>query len=64
MIYVLAALLTLSGIVNLFLLFVLAREVARKTQLEDALSAIKLEQELEKFVNMRYNTREPGGNLQ
>lgn len=65
MIYVLATLLILSCLINLFLMRALGRELIRRSQLEEGYLAMKIEKDFERHMNSRYNTeREPGGNLQ
>ena len=43
----------------------LGREYIKRTQLEENIMAIKLQQDFDRFIGSRYNTeRESGGNLQ
>jgi hypothetical protein len=43
----------------------LGREYIKRTQLEEGIMAIKIQQDFDRFMESRYNNeREPGGNLQ
>jgi hypothetical protein len=65
MIYLVTILLVLSFLFNLYLMRALGREYIKRTQLEENIMAIKLQQDFDRFIGSRYNTeRESGGNLQ
>lgn len=65
MIYVLIVLLTLSCIINLFLMKVLGKELIKRSKLEELLLAMKIEKDFERTIARHYNIQiESGGNLQ
>jgi hypothetical protein len=65
MMYALVISLILSFLFNLYLMRALGREYIKRTQLEEGIMAIKIQQDFDRFMESRYNNeREPGGNLQ
>ena len=65
MIYVLATLLILSCLINVYLMRALGREIIKRNEIEQGVWAMKLEQDFARHVDLQYTTeREPGGNLQ
>jgi hypothetical protein len=65
MIYALVFLLTVSCLCNLYLMRALGREYIKRTQLEEDIMGMKIEQDFDKYMESHYtNKKEPGGNLQ
>lgn len=65
MTYVLATLLILSCLINLYLMQALGRELIRRSQLEEGVLALKMEKDLERSLSSHYTIEKgPGGNLQ
>jgi hypothetical protein len=63
--YILATLLILSCLINLYLLRALGREITKRSEIEQSVWVMKLEQDLAEHADLRYTKqREPGGNLQ